>query len=67
MKNTIMDRYDYVMHGRIYKVRDAKGPSGPRTEVYVSFGGLLMLLTGDPKALDRLDLDNRIYLLIKKS
>jgi hypothetical protein len=34
--------------------------------VYVSYGGLLMLLVGDTKALDRLDLDNRVYLLMKK-
>ena len=34
--------------------------------MYVSYGGLLMLLVGDPKQLDRLELDNRVFLLIKK-
>lgn len=32
----------------------------------MSYGGLLMLLVGDPKQLDRLELDNRVFLLIKK-
>lgn len=29
MKNTIMDRYDYVMHGRIYKVRRSRCITSP--------------------------------------
>tara|TARA_B110001452_G_scaffold161502_1_gene134440 strand:- start:266 stop:379 length:114 start_codon:yes stop_codon:yes gene_type:complete len=34
--------------------------------VYVSFGGLLMRLRGDSKHLQKLVLDTRIYLLMRK-
>ena len=37
-----------------------------RSEVYVSFGGLLMRLRGDSKHLQKLVLDTRIYLLMRK-
>lgn len=35
-------------------------------QVYVSYGGLLMQLTGDPKRLEDLDVDQSIYLLLRK-
>ena len=35
-------------------------------QVYVSYGGLLMQLTGDPKRLADLDIDQNIYLLMRK-
>lgn len=35
-------------------------------QVYVSYGGLLMQLTGDPKRLEDLDIDQNIYLLMRK-
>mgnify|MGYP002053013172 CR=1 FL=1 len=45
----------------------APSPHPPRrSEVYVSFGGLLMRLRGDSKHLQKLVLDTRIYLLMRK-
>ena len=41
-------------------------PCARRSEVYVSFGGLLMRLRGDSKHLQKLVLDTRIYLLMRK-
>lgn len=44
-------------------------PSSPPPllpQVYVSYGGLLMQLTGDPKRLEDLDIDQNIYLLMRK-
>ena len=38
----------------------------PCSEVYVSFGGLLMRLRGDPRHLQKLQLDSRVYLLMRK-
>ena len=37
-----------------------------RADVYASFGGLLMQLTGEPKRLEDLDIDQNIYLLMRK-
>ena len=40
-------------------------PKAP-IEVQVSFGGLLMRLIGDSHHLEKLHLDSRVYLLIRK-
>lgn len=34
--------------------------------VYISYGGLLMRLQGDPNNLQGFSVDNHVYLLIKK-
>lgn len=34
--------------------------------IYVSFGGLLMSVKGEIKSLKNLEIDSRIYLLMKK-
>lgn len=36
------------------------------SSVFVSFGGLLMLLKGDPRHLGGIELDSRIYLLMRR-
>ena len=80
-----MDSYEYVMHGKVFKVSDKKMASNDQmlatlywcstliaflravcSEVFASFGGLLMSLKGDPRNLSKIELDMRIYLLAKK-
>jgi hypothetical protein len=51
---------------QVYKYRDTHAGGVLRVEVYVSFGGLLMLLAGDPKKLSELEVDATIYLLVRK-
>mmetsp|Transcript_8004 Transcript_8004/g.13769 ORF Transcript_8004/g.13769 Transcript_8004/m.13769 type:complete len:153 (-) Transcript_8004:122-580(-) len=65
-KPSLMDKYDYVMHGKVYKYRDTHVGGQVRVEVYVSFGGLLLLLVGDPKKMERLEVDSSLYLLMKR-
>eukprot|EP00588_Corethron_pennatum_P006541 CAMPEP_0194291348 /NCGR_PEP_ID=MMETSP0169-20130528/43210_1 /TAXON_ID=218684 /ORGANISM="Corethron pennatum, Strain L29A3" /LENGTH=141 /DNA_ID=CAMNT_0039039207 /DNA_START=172 /DNA_END=597 /DNA_ORIENTATION=- len=60
---TMADNYEYVMHGRVFDVQ-YKG-SGT-VSVHVSFGGLLMRLTGDQRHLENIRADERLYILIKK-
>lgn len=36
------------------------------SSVFISFGGLLMSLTGNVKDLKNLEIDSRVYLLLKK-
>lgn len=62
---TLMDRYEYVMHGKIFKFKDNQG-GGDRVEVYISFGGLLMQLIGGAKELADLQVDNNVFLLIRR-
>ena len=37
-----------------------------RVKVYISFGGLLMLITGDLQKLQELEVDSNVYLLMRK-
>lgn len=63
---TLADKFDYVMYGRVFKYKDSSASGHTKADVYVSFGGLLMQLTGDPKRVEDLDLDLTVYLLIRK-
>jgi DNA-directed RNA polymerase I, II, and III subunit RPABC3 len=65
-KVSLMDKYEYVMFGKIFKFRDNTAGGQVRVEVTASFGGLLMQLVGDPKKLESLEVDNSIYLLMRK-
>mmetsp|Transcript_10301 Transcript_10301/g.26143 ORF Transcript_10301/g.26143 Transcript_10301/m.26143 type:complete len:102 (+) Transcript_10301:1-306(+) len=66
--NTIMDEYEYVMHGKIFRIQEGQENTSRslQQEVYISFGGLLMLLVGDAKPLEHFKVDTDVYLLIKK-
>ncbi|KAI8109567.1 hypothetical protein M9434_000849 [Picochlorum sp. BPE23] len=65
-RESLADKYDYVMFGKVFKYKDAMASGHVKADVFVSFGGLLMQLSGDPKRLEDLDVDNNIYLLMRK-
>ncbi|KAK4534646.1 hypothetical protein CDCA_CDCA02G0671 [Cyanidium caldarium] len=62
---TLMDRYDYVMCGRVFQQATVDAQTAM---VCVSFGGLLMSLRGQRRALNwsEFPVDTRVYLLMKK-
>lgn len=62
-KNTLLDKYDYVMYGKIFKFNEE---NDGRVSLFVSFGGLLLSITGNQNHLQDLKIDERIYLLLKK-
>jgi DNA-directed RNA polymerase I, II, and III subunit RPABC3 len=64
-QSSLLDQYEYAMYGKIYKWKQEKPKEA--VEVYVSFGGLLMRLRGDSRHLQKLQLDSRIYLLMRKT
>jgi DNA-directed RNA polymerase I, II, and III subunit RPABC3 len=69
-KKTLADKYEYVMSGRVFKISHETASQGnhlPRTTVYASFGGLLMELKGEPRNLQSIENESRIYLLVKKA
>ena len=41
---SLMDKYEYVMYGKLYKYGDERVGGALKVDVYISFGGLLMLL-----------------------
>ena len=72
---TRADQFEYVMHGKIYRIEgDEIGASNPagsgdlsgRLAAYVSYGGLLMKLQGDANNLHGFEVDHHVYLLMKK-
>jgi DNA-directed RNA polymerase I, II, and III subunit RPABC3 len=62
-KNSLLEKFDYVMHGKIFKYQEE---SDGKVSVYISFGGLLLGITGEPSHLSTLVIDDRVYLLMKK-
>lgn len=63
------DTFEYIMYGKIYRIEgneNAREPSKNKLSAYVSFGGLLMRIQGDPNNLHGFEADQNIYILIKK-
>jgi RNA polymerase Rpb8. len=60
--NTLLSKYSYCMYGKIFKHAMERG----LLVVHISFGGLLMTLTGQPTELTQLEPDTSIYLLLRK-
>ncbi|CAN6176946.1 unnamed protein product [Urochloa humidicola] len=66
-RKTLADKFDYVMHGKLYKIsEDSSTSSSNKVEIYASFGGLLMLLRCDSSNAGSFELDQRLFLLIRK-
>ena len=78
-KNTLMDKFEYVMRGRVFQFSSEKKRNVESTEkdslcISISFGGLLLDIsklsrdttTGKPKSFEDINLDEELYLLIKK-
>jgi DNA-directed RNA polymerase I, II, and III subunit RPABC3 len=62
-KNSLLDKFDYVTYGKIFKYSEE---SSGKVSIYASFGGLLLGITGAPTQLSNLNMDERVYLLLKK-
>ena len=78
-KNTLMDNFDYVMSGKVFQFSlDKKKNDDDNIDtlsISISFGGLLFQIsrlkkdekTGKPKEFEDINIDDVLYLLIKKS
>ncbi|XP_077277223.1 DNA-directed RNA polymerases I, II, and III subunit Rpb8 isoform X3 [Temnothorax americanus] len=62
------DSFEYVMSGKVYRIEgdEANNEPSSRLSAYVSFGGLLMRLQGDANNLHGFEIDQHMYLLMKK-
>ncbi|KAK6914513.1 RNA polymerase, Rpb8 [Dillenia turbinata] len=66
-RKSLADKFEYVMHGKLYKISEEAPDKGPvKVDIYVSFGGLLMMLRGDPSNATNFELDQRLFLLMRK-
>mmetsp|Transcript_65460 Transcript_65460/g.181606 ORF Transcript_65460/g.181606 Transcript_65460/m.181606 type:complete len:164 (+) Transcript_65460:69-560(+) len=61
---SIMDQFEYVMYGKVYK-KDVKAKDNEAL-VWASFGGLLMKLRSDAVQLQEFHVNESIYLLMRK-
>ncbi|KAK2721869.1 DNA-directed RNA polymerases I, II, and III subunit RPABC3-like [Artemia franciscana] len=62
-------QFEYIMYGKVYRIEgDQAGMDAPsnRMSAYVSFGGLLMRLQGDQNNLSAFEMDQNLYLLMKR-
>jgi len=59
----LADNYEYVMHGRVF---DISYQRDGMIVIALSFGGLLMRLTGNQRHLSNVLPDMRLFLLLKK-
>ena len=62
-KASLLDQFDYAMHGTVYKFEHVKDT---KVEVYVSHGGLLARFRGDQRHLKKLKVDAEVYTLLRK-
>ena len=62
-KASLLDQFDYAMHGTVYKFAHVKDT---KVEVYVSHGGLLARFRGDQRHLKKLKVDAEVYTLLRK-
>ena len=62
---SLLDRFEYAMYGRFFKFEQSA--TDDRSTIFISFGGLLMALTGDQRHLANLKPDSKLYLLMRKT
>ncbi|KAG6421097.1 hypothetical protein SASPL_117646 [Salvia splendens] len=65
-KKSLADKFDFVMQGKLYRISEESSEKQVKADIYVSFGGLLMMLKGDPSIAARFELDQRLFILIRK-
>ncbi|KAL9379461.1 hypothetical protein Peur_027943 [Populus x canadensis] len=60
------DKFEYVTHGKLYKIDKEGSGADFKLEIYISFGGLQLLLRGSPSSLARFQLDKNYFMLMRK-
>ena len=60
---SLMDTYDYVTHGRVFKISHEEKQN---VEILASYGGLLMKMVGKQSYLDAVLPDMKLFMLIRK-
>ncbi|KAK7392753.1 hypothetical protein VNO78_21200 [Psophocarpus tetragonolobus] len=63
-RQSLANNFEYVMYGKLYRITEGSGRE--KAELNISFGGLLMMLKGDTSHCNKFELDQRLYLLIRK-
>ena len=64
-RDTLLNRYDYAMHGRVYDLSMDEG-SG-EVVAHISFGGLLTKVEGSSESLKDIQFNTDLFLLVKRA
>ncbi|KAK1385142.1 DNA-directed RNA polymerases I, II, and III subunit RPABC3 [Heracleum sosnowskyi] len=65
-EKSLVDKFEYVMHGLLYKISDDESGTNPEKVAYVSFGGLQLMLKGDATKMERFELHKKYFLCMRK-
>ncbi|KAF3440422.1 hypothetical protein FNV43_RR18706 [Rhamnella rubrinervis] len=65
-QKSLADKFEYIMHGLLYKISEDGSGSDVKVGVYASFGGLQMMLRVDPIHCTKFKVDQKLFLLIRK-
>ncbi|KAL3537196.1 hypothetical protein ACH5RR_000562 [Cinchona calisaya] len=65
-EKSLADKFEYVMHGLLYKISEEKSKSAVKVVVYISFGGLQLMVKGPAIKMHRYKIDQRLFLLLRK-
>lgn len=63
-KPSMLDQYEYGMCGKVFRYEYL---ADRKVGVVASFGGLLMLLKGEQRHLVKIQMDQKVYSLIRKA
>ncbi|XP_074339156.1 DNA-directed RNA polymerases II and V subunit 8A-like [Apium graveolens] len=66
-RKSLADEFEYVMNGKLYRISEEGSGANLKADIYVSFGGLLMMLKGDPSIAAKFELDQRLFILMRKA
>lgn len=65
-RDTVMSNFEYVMFGKVFKC-NTDDLNAEKSEVLVSFGGLLMKVEGTSSAIRSLKFNQNYYFMMKKT
>lgn len=65
-EKSLMDKFEYVMHGLLYKISDEESGANLEKVALLSFGGLQLMLKGDATKMERFELDEKYFLCMRK-
>lgn len=63
---SLLDKFEYIVHGLVYKVSMEGSGADKKVVVYVSFGGLQLMLKSDALKTQKFKLDQKLFLLLRK-
>ncbi|KAK4856476.1 hypothetical protein QYF36_017892 [Acer negundo] len=65
-RDSIADKFEYVMYGKIFKIQEEGSGAQIKVEIYISFSGLLMMLKGNPSYVSEFQLDQKLFLCMRR-